>query len=104
MNRPQIAAAQTHQCAKAAGADQGHADAEHQSADNRAGQHITQYPPEGRLQRLPPAQAQAIRKTRIDGLSIIEAAAALGQSEALIKVNVHRGLKRLSLLIETETP
>lgn len=56
------------------------------------------------LQRLPPAQAQAIRKTRIDGLSIIEAASALGQSEALIKVNVHRGLKRLSLLIEAETP
>ena len=56
------------------------------------------------LQQLPPAQAEAIRKTRIDGLSTIEAAAALGQSEALVKVNVHRGIKRLSLLIEAETP
>lgn len=55
------------------------------------------------LKQLPPTQAAAIRKTRIEGLSIIEAAAALGQSESLIKVNVHRGLKRLSLLVEAET-
>ena len=35
--RPQVAAAKPHECTKAAGADEGHAHAEHQSADNRAG-------------------------------------------------------------------
>lgn len=54
------------------------------------------------LERLPPAQAAAIRTTRIDGLSVIEAAAVLGQSVSLVKINVHRGLKRLSLMVEDE--
>ena len=52
------------------------------------------------LALLPPAQAAAIRATRIEGLSTTEAAARLGQSESLIKVNVHRGLKRLAALVE----
>jgi RNA polymerase sigma-70 factor (ECF subfamily) len=54
------------------------------------------------LGRLPPAQAAAIRVTRIEGLSTAEAAARLGQSESLIKVNVHRGLKKLASLVEEE--
>jgi RNA polymerase sigma-70 factor (ECF subfamily) len=54
------------------------------------------------LAMLPEAQAGAIRATRIDGLSTAEAAERLGQSEALVKVNVHRGLKKLAALVEDE--
>lgn len=41
-------------------------------------------------------QATAIRLVKLDGLSIAEAAAATGQSPSLVKVNIHRGLARLS--------
>lgn len=41
-------------------------------------------------------QATAIRLVKLDGLSIEEAAAATGQSSSLIKVNIHRGLARLT--------
>lgn len=44
---------------------------------------------------LPPKQAEAIRMTKIEGLSIREAAVSSGQSESSIKVGVHRGLRRL---------
>lgn len=54
------------------------------------------------LARLPGAQAAAIRATRIEGLSTAEAAARLGQSESLVKVNVHRGLKKLAALVEED--
>ena len=52
------------------------------------------------LDQLPDGQARAIRLTRIEGYSIEEASAMTGQSASLVKVNVHRGIKRLSLLIE----
>ncbi|WP_439815867.1 sigma-70 family RNA polymerase sigma factor [Zavarzinia sp. CC-PAN008] len=48
------------------------------------------------LATLPPKQAGAIRATRIEGLSVAEAAAAAGLSEPDIKVSVHRGLKSLA--------
>lgn len=54
------------------------------------------------LAHLPEPQAAAIRVTRIEGLSTTEAAARLGQSESLIKVNVHRGLKKLAALVEED--
>jgi RNA polymerase sigma factor (sigma-70 family) len=54
------------------------------------------------LALLPDGQARAIRLVKIDGLSVAEAASATGQSEALIKVNIHRGLKKLSASIESE--
>ncbi len=54
------------------------------------------------LERLPAKQAAAIRATRIEGLSMAEASAMLGQSESLVAVNVHRGLKRLSMMVEDE--
>jgi RNA polymerase sigma factor (sigma-70 family) len=54
------------------------------------------------LARLSPGQAEAIRLVKIQGLSVAEAAEAAGQSESLIKVNVHRGLKRLATCIESE--
>jgi len=47
---------------------------------------------------LPPAQERAIDLVKIQGLSI----AATGQSEALVKVNIHPGLKRLAHMIEKE--
>jgi RNA polymerase sigma factor (sigma-70 family) len=52
------------------------------------------------LARLRPKQAQAIRLVKVDGLSIEEAAAATGQSESLVKVNIHRGMQQLMKLIE----
>ncbi len=51
---------------------------------------------------LSPAQAQVIQLVKIDGLSIAEASARCGQSEPLVKVNIHRGLKRLAALVESE--
>lgn len=49
---------------------------------------------------LPEAQQRAIELVKIEGLSISEASASTGQSESLIKVNIHRGLKRLAALVE----
>ena len=49
---------------------------------------------------LPGAQARAIALVKIEGLSIAEASAATGQSEPLVKVNIHRGLKKLAHMIE----
>jgi len=52
------------------------------------------------FQALPDAQSQAIELVKIQGLSISEASASTGQSESLVKVNIHRGLKRLAAMIE----
>ncbi len=49
---------------------------------------------------LPAAQQRAIELVRIEGRSVSEASASTGQSESLVKVNIHRGLKRLANLIE----
>jgi RNA polymerase sigma factor (sigma-70 family) len=54
------------------------------------------------LARLPVAQSEAIRLTRIEGLSVAEASIRLGQSESLVKVNVHRGLKRLAAAVDED--
>lgn len=50
--------------------------------------------------RLPSGQAQPIELVKIEGLSIEEASRRSGQSESLVKVNIHRGLKRLAALVE----
>ncbi|HEX2585772.1 MAG TPA: sigma-70 family RNA polymerase sigma factor [Steroidobacteraceae bacterium] len=55
------------------------------------------------LSTLPEAQQQAIKLTRIEGLSTAEAAQRCGQSESLIKVNVHRGMKRLMAVYATSS-
>lgn len=52
------------------------------------------------FEALPDAQCRAIELVKIEGLSVSEASASTGQSESLIKVNIHRGLKRLASLIE----
>jgi len=50
--------------------------------------------------QLPRPQVRAIELVRIEGLSVSEASKACGQSESLIKVNIHRGLKKLTAMIE----
>jgi RNA polymerase sigma-70 factor (ECF subfamily) len=50
------------------------------------------------LKRLTPAQARVIRLVKLQGGSIAMAAGATGQSSALVKVNIHRGLKKLAAL------
>ncbi|MBZ8140057.1 RNA polymerase subunit sigma [Rubrivivax gelatinosus] len=54
------------------------------------------------LQALPAAQRDAIVLTRLEGLSVAEAAARTGASVPAIKVQVHRGLKRLAALVRRE--
>lgn len=48
------------------------------------------------LARLRPAQTAVIRLVKLKGYSIEEAAAMTGQSESLVKVNIHRGLAKLA--------
>lgn len=52
------------------------------------------------LHLLPDRQAEVIRLVKITGYSIAEAAQKTGQSEALVKVNIHRGIKKMSAMIE----
>jgi RNA polymerase sigma factor (sigma-70 family) len=52
------------------------------------------------LAALPPKQARMIRATRIDCLSVAEAARADGIGESDVKVSVHRGLKALMARIQ----
>ncbi|QUL37768.1 sigma-70 family RNA polymerase sigma factor [Erythrobacter sp. JK5] len=49
---------------------------------------------------IPEKQAEVIELVKIAGLSIREAAEKTGQSESLVKVNIHRGLKKLATLVE----
>ena len=51
------------------------------------------------LAELKAPQAEAIRLVKIRGYSVEEAARATGQSVSLVKVNIHRGLNRLSNII-----
>lgn len=51
------------------------------------------------LDRLKPAQASVIRLVKLGGLSIARASGATGQSAALVKINIHRGLKKLTALV-----
>ena len=55
------------------------------------------------LETLPPAQCAAIVMTRIEGLSMLEAAGRSGVSVPALKVQVHRGLKRLALLARKQS-
>jgi RNA polymerase sigma-70 factor (ECF subfamily) len=52
---------------------------------------------------LNPAQAEVIRLVKLNGASIQEASDATGQSTSLVKVNIHRGLKRLAALLAMQT-
>lgn len=52
------------------------------------------------LDMLPAKQAMVIRMVKIEGLSIKQASEMTNQSESLVKVNIHRGLKKMSAMIE----
>jgi RNA polymerase sigma-70 factor, ECF subfamily len=54
------------------------------------------------LARLPDKVRLAIQYVKIEGLSVVEAAARCGISESATKMNVHRGLKQLSSVISQE--
>jgi RNA polymerase sigma-70 factor (ECF subfamily) len=54
------------------------------------------------MAQLPAAQQRAIALTKIEGLSVEEAAARSGVSVSALKVQVHRGLKRLSAWVAGE--
>jgi len=51
------------------------------------------------LGQLKPAQASVIRLVKLRGLSIARASSATGQSVALVKINIHRGLKKMATLV-----
>lgn len=51
------------------------------------------------LGQLPDNQRLPIVHTKLEGLSVTEAAAATGMSESAIKVGVHRGMKALAALM-----
>lgn len=55
------------------------------------------------LGAIPAAQREAIVLTKIEGLSVAEAAERTGASVAAVKVQVHRGLKRLAELVRKTT-
>lgn len=48
------------------------------------------------LDTVPARQAELIRRVRVDGATIAEAAADAGMTETAAKVSIHRGLKTLS--------
>ena len=52
------------------------------------------------MAELKPAQADAIRLVKLEGCSVEEASAKTGQSGSLVKVNIHRGLARLSAIVQ----
>ena len=54
------------------------------------------------LDQIKPEQALVIRLVKIEGLSISEAATKSRQSEPLVKVNIHRGLKKMATLVESD--
>lgn len=54
------------------------------------------------LAELETPQAEAIKLVKINGLSVEEAAKASGQSVSLVKVNIHRGLKRLANIVKAD--
>lgn len=55
------------------------------------------------LETLPRAQSLAIVLTKIEGLTVAEASLRSGVSPAAIKVQVHRGLKRLAERVRSGT-
>ena len=55
------------------------------------------------LEELRPAQAQAILLVKVQGYSVEEASGQIGLSVSAVKMNIHRGLARLTTIIE-KTP
>jgi RNA polymerase sigma-70 factor (ECF subfamily) len=57
---------------------------------------------ENLLARLKPSQTEVIRLVKLQGYSVEDASVMTGQSISLVKVNIHRGLARLSAFVETD--
>jgi RNA polymerase sigma factor (sigma-70 family) len=53
------------------------------------------------LAELKPPKAEAIRLVKLEGYSVEEASRVTGQPISLIKVNIHRDLKRLANFVRT---
>lgn len=53
--------------------------------------------------RIPDSQVLAIRLVKLKGYSVSEASRMSGQSESLVKVNVHRGIRRMAALVAQAT-
>jgi RNA polymerase sigma factor (sigma-70 family) len=53
------------------------------------------------LEQAKPAQAQVIRLVKLRGASVEEASRISGQSPSLVKVNIHRGLKRIGRALDS---
>ena len=53
------------------------------------------------LRSISPAQREAIVLTKIEGLTVAEVSVRTGASVAAVKVQVHRGLKKLAELVRT---
>jgi RNA polymerase sigma-70 factor (ECF subfamily) len=51
------------------------------------------------LDQLPEKQRMPIVHTKLEGLSVEDAAEKTGMSESAIKVGVHRGMKKLALMV-----
>jgi RNA polymerase sigma-70 factor (ECF subfamily) len=58
---------------------------------------------EAALASLPKTQREAFLMTKVSGLSVREAAAALGASEGAVKVGVHRAVKALRSSLREES-
>lgn len=90
----------------------GRRDALHDDIDDVDEGQLVAAPDEGEVQRdldkllqtLPEAQRQAIVLTKVEGLSVAEASQRTGASESAIKVQVHRGLKKLAELVRAAQP
>jgi RNA polymerase sigma-70 factor (ECF subfamily) len=54
------------------------------------------------LKHLPASEAQALRLTKLEGLTLEEASAASGQSISAIKVATHRAMKRLRTILSKD--
>ncbi len=90
----------------------GRRDALHDPIDDVDEQLLAAAPEEGEarhdleqlLESLPAAQRTAIVLTKVEGLSVAKASARTGASESAIKVQVHRGLKKLAQLVREASP
>ncbi len=52
------------------------------------------------IAELPPKQRQAVELVKLREMSVAQAAAASGQSEGAVKVNVHRAIRALRILLD----
>lgn len=63
---------------------------------------IARFSLEKLLGQIPASQANCILLAKVEGRSIAEISNLTGQSEALVKVNIHRGMKKMAALVESE--